>query len=157
MKNIKLSNFYFLEKKGEMNIVNFLDEQQLHGKQSRSRTRFIKSIADRYKEVNGYGEELVIKYADRNKKKEIIYIDKDNKEVTEKRLSVRYKISDENIKKVNEELYEYLNEGYVIDITPANTEMLKDIKDIILNTTNIFKGKDASLYNEWCEIFEKGK
>ena len=153
-KILKLSNLFLLESKGSKSLPTWLSQQMLHGKQSRNRTRFIKLISERHKEVNEERDRLLKEYCDKNKKKENIYLDKDGKETTDIKLSVKYKISEESKQKIDKEYYEFLDEDYKIDVTPANSEIINDVKDIVLNTTSQFTGKEAVLYNSWCESFE---
>ena len=83
----------------------------------------------------------------------IVYLDKERKETTEKEKGVQYKIGD--LAKLNKELGEYMNEDYVIDVTPANREIIYGVRDLILNTEEEFSGIMASRYNEICNSFEK--
>ena len=53
------------------------------------------------------------------------------------------------------ELTEYLAEEFVIDVTPANTDMVHTVKDIVLKTNKEFSGQEAIEYNEWCTAFEE--
>jgi hypothetical protein len=154
-KTLKLKNYFLVENKRAKSLSAWLSDQMLHGKQSRNRTRFIKLLSERYEEVNGERNRLLSEYCDKNSKKENIYLDKDDKETTDVKLSVKYKISKENLEKLDKEYAEFLDEEYKIDITPANSEIINDVKDIILNTTSQFTGGEAVMYDSWCESFEK--
>jgi hypothetical protein len=157
-KVLKLKNYLLLEGEREnskKSLVLWLSEQMLHGRESRNRTRFIKLISDRYQEVNTEKKRLLELYCDKNKKKENIYLDKEGKDTTDKEKSVMYKISKDNIVKFNKEYQDFLKEEYKIDITPANSEIINDVKNTILNTSASFSNEEAELYNEWCEIFEE--
>ena len=125
--------------------------QHLHGQASRSRTRFIKIIADRSKEIEEERVEIA-KENSKNEKGEVVFIDKAGKVVKENTPDGRYDVKDMN--KFIKEWRDYLNEDYLIDVTPANRDIINGVKIILLTTNDEFKGDGAIMYNEWCESFE---
>ena len=171
IKTLKLKN-YFLIGNDELKVEslqNWLLRQMLHGKASRARTRFLMLIAERVGEIDKERMKLLEENAEKKKVKEkvmnkkgkeevkeiekIVYLDSERKETTEKEKGVQYKIGD--LAKLNKELGEYMNEDYVIDVTPANREIIYGVRDLILNTEEEFSGIMASRYNEICNSFEK--
>ncbi len=175
MKTLKLKNYFFVGSP-ELRAISFhewIANQMLHGEESRARTRFLKSIAERVKEIDDTRIELLKKFAEKQevkvgeKGKEetkmmpvMTYLDKTGgpegqpveKETTDPNVGKRYKISD--IDGFNKEYQEYLDETYIIDVTPANRDIIYRIKDILLKTHEEFSGRMALLYDEWCEAFE---
>jgi len=165
MKKLVLKNYFFFGNPdvGVESLTVWLQKQMLHGKASRARTRFVKMISERAKEIEEQRQEMLIKYAEKKKKKNkegkkiempILYT-KDDKETTNQQEGVRYKLKD--VKGYNKELLEYLQEDYVIDVTPATSDTIYEVRDIVLNTKAEFSGVMASRYDEWCEAFENIK
>lgn len=154
MKQLKLKNYFFLGNKTD-NVLSFQDllaKQMFSGKKSRARTRFLKIIGERIKEINEERVKLLEDNAFKNKKGEVLLIDKDGKETIEKNKGVKYKMKDEM--KYQKEYFDYINEDYVIDVSPANQETIYGVRDIVLDSEEEFNGRMASLYEEICSSFE---
>lgn len=149
MKTLKIKNNQVLP------LVAFLTGLSLGGKESRSRSRFKKLLADRITEIEEERVRLCEKYSTKNKKGEILYLDKDDKETTNKTKESKYNIKD--VEEFNKELLEYVSEEFLIDISPANNETVYAVKDIILNVKREFKGEEADVYDELCSAFENIK
>jgi hypothetical protein len=155
MKQLKLKNYYFWETDDSRSLFAFLNGLLLHGKESRARTRFLAMVTPRVQEVENQRLEIAKNNAKKNKKGEIVYLDSEGKETEDPKKGKQILIaSDENFKK---ELMDYLNEDYIIDVTPANAEDIYIVRDILNDTTAEFKGAEAQRYFEWTEAFQNIK
>ncbi len=156
MKQLRLKNRHLVDNPtvGLVSLYTFLARQNLHGRKSRERTRFLKVIEARAVEVADAKKEIVEKYAEKNAEKKLIYLDKLGNETEDKKKGETYKLLPENQEKVNEEIKTLLEEDYLIDILPAQNEMIEVIKDLVLNTEEEFRGPTATMYDEWCTAFE---
>lgn len=160
MKKIVLKNYHLLDTQpnkmfsGVKSLPTFLLDEKLHGIQSRNRNRFISLIRNRAIEVSKERYNLLEEYAYRNDKKEVLFFDKEQKETTKPEDGVKYKISEENIKKVDNDFEKYLDEDFVLDVAPSNMDILLTVKDILLNSITKLSGKEAVMYDEWCSAFE---
>ena len=143
--------------KQEIDIPSFqgwLISQELHGLASLNRGRFIKIIMDRAEEIDKHRIEIASEHA-KNKKGEIEWRLKDGKVIKDEprpEEKVPYDIKD--MGKFLEEWEDYLNEDYIIDVTPANNEVINGVKSILLNTKSTFAGGAAMRHSEWYEAFE---
>lgn len=168
MKTLTLKNYHLVEAP-HLNAVSFqqwLSSQMLHGAASRMRTRFLQGMAPRVKESDEVRLDLLKKYAtkkksetkDENGKKSTVdlpvMLDKEGKETTDPNVGKRYKIDPEKTEEFNKEYQAYLDENYVIDVTPANREAVYGVRDILLKSEEEFGGRMALLYDEWCKAFE---
>ena len=154
-KVLKLKNYFFYAGGQPLTLQSFLGGLMLHGKESRERTRFLKLISERAQEVEKERIEIGEKNCKKNKKGELIYLDKDGKETADKVLGTSFVF--ENPENFIKELTDYLNEEYLIDVSPANSETVNTVKGIVLNTSKEFVGGEANLYNDWCDAFENIK
>ncbi|MCK9578710.1 hypothetical protein M0R01_04470 [bacterium] len=182
MKTLKLKNYFFIgtpEENGvskkSVGLAEWLGNQMLHGQASRSRTRFLQLIAPILQELDKTRIELLKKYAEKKKVKqgkegeekevelpvmfypevkvsengeEIIEV----KETTDEHKGKKYKIKD--VDGFNKEYQDYLNEDYIVDVLPSNKNMIEGVKDILLKSHEEFGGRQALLYDEWCNAFE---
>lgn len=157
IKALELKNYFLWNNpiQGVYSLYIWLHRQTLEGKQSRARTRFMKILEERIKEINDVLISLQQKYAERNAEGKIIYLDGDKEvtEITDPNKNYIIKIKDQ--KAFEKEWQEYMNESFIIDITPATRDTIYTVKEILLNTSDKFTGAQASLYYEWCEAFEK--
>ncbi len=160
MKTLTLKNYYLIDSPEPNAITSlhlWLNGQMLHGKVSRHRTRFIKLIMGRVEEVDKEKLEMLKKFADKKKIKgedAVVYLDEKGKDTTDAKAGKRFKLSTENEQKFLNEYNAYLNEDFVIDVTPANREDIYGVRDLILNTEAEFSKIQATRYNEWCDAFE---
>ena len=121
-------------------VIKILYDIPLKGKQSRHRTKFIKLLDGRLKEVGEEESEIL---------KEHCHLDDDgNPKKTDKGTqwdvkNIEYFANDRN------ELY---REEFVID-GGNNQEILNTVKDILGNLARDFSGQDATIYNELCDAF----
>ncbi len=155
MKTLTLKNSFFIDidpQNGIIGLTSWLAKQMLHGPASRNRTRFVKLVSDRLNEIDKEIQKLREECSAKDKKGNTIYFDKDGKETTEKEKAVRFKIEDQ--KRFNEEWEKYMQENYVIDVTPATKDIVYGVRDIVLNTMEEFSGAMAQRYDQWCEAFE---
>lgn len=166
MKILKLKNYQFIgsPELKSVGLHEWLATQMLHGQDSRSRTRFIQAIAPRITELDKTRIELLKKYAKKKIVKQgdkeielpvMLYIDKETgeeMETTDESLGKRFKVED--AEGFNKEYQEYLNEDYIIDVTPSNKDIIDGVRDLLLNTKEDFFGRGALLYDEWCLAFE---
>lgn len=134
-------------------LANWLSELNLNGRQSRERTRFVKTLANRHQENEKFRMELVEKYAKKDKKGKIVKTeDGENIQI-------------EKIEEFTKEATDLYEEKFVVDLLDESYEILKDI---VLNTNYVFgpnpsstqeeklnKIRQANDYDVWCEIFEK--
>ena len=159
MKKLIFKNYFFIgnQMMGIESIVDWMVKQELSGKQSRIRTRFIKEIAERADEIGKIRKEMLIQYSEKDKKtKEPIMFAIDEKgkeyETTDQKLGKRYKI--ESNDKFEKDFKGYLEEDYIINVTPANKDTINVIKGIVLDTEEKFKGQMSAYYDEWATAFE---
>jgi len=144
--SVTLSNYLVLP------LFNFLGEMNLVGKESRTRTRFIKMILDRAKEIEQERLDLLKKHAAKDADGKTIYFDKDKQETTDESIAQNIKIG--NSEGFAKEYNELLGEKFIIDVMDSSKETLNGIKEILLNTDSSFKGNDAAIYDEICTAFE---
>lgn len=161
MKTLKLKNYHFIVGSfpGQLSLFQWLSNQNLHGKASRARTRFLKSIQPRLAELDEERKKLAEEHTEKKQVKEgdkkvekIVYLDEKGKDTTDSGTGRTYKIKD--IPAFNKAYAEYLNEDFIIDVTPSNREIIYEVKDLLLSTQDEFKGGMADIYDSWCESFE---
>lgn len=159
MRQLILKNRHLVdnEQTGLVSLYTFLARQKLHGKKSRERTRFLKVIEPRTVEVAEGRKEIVERFTEKDAEGKILFVDKLGNETNDRNKGVNYKVLLENQEKINEEVKNLHDEQYVIDILPAQAEMIEVIRDLILNTEEAFDGAVATMYDEWCTAFESLK
>lgn len=153
VKKLVLKN-YFLLGNPERNIKSlqaWLSDRMLHGKQSRNRTRFLRLMSDRLQEMDEERQRILKEHSVKKEKK-LVFLDSEGKETTDEKKGKRYKIKDP--KAYQKEYLEYINEDYVIDVTPSTKDAVYGVRDIILETQDEFSGIMAARYAEWCDGFE---
>jgi len=122
--------------------ISLLFDLSLRGKQSRHRTKFVKLLNDRLKEVEEQRIELAKEHAKKDENGEPI-IREDRVEIEDK----------EGFAKELEELYA---EKLVLEGGDLQ-ETLKVVKDVLLNCDKEFSRQEAVIYDYLCEQFEKGE
>jgi hypothetical protein len=141
MEALKLKNRHLIP------LGNWLATLELSGSDSRKRTRFVVALQGRLDEMEKERIKLAEKYCKKNNKgKPKMKKDASGQQV--------YDFSKENRDKFANEMNEYFEEDYVLDVLDSNKEELKAIKDVVLNTEEKFSGRQATEYDEWCEAFE---
>ena len=129
------------EKLGQ--AISLLFDLSLKGKQSRQRSKFIKALDERLKEVAEQEQELL---------KEHCHLDEEGNPKT-KNNGQEWDVKDVGaFRKDKIELYE---EEFVLD-GGDNEEMLKTLKTVLFDCEKEFKGQEAQIYDYLCDQFEKG-
>lgn len=160
MKKLVMKN-YFLWPVKEFaieSIADWLSNLMLHGQESRVRTRFIKIIAERAKELQEVRKTMLDDYGEKNKEGKLIYLDEKGKDTTDNTKARTIKIKkDKKMEDFQKEFTAYLEEEYIIDVRPETKDTIYGVRDLILNTKEEFSGPMAGRYNEWCDAFENIK
>lgn len=155
MKQLHIKNKHLVSNNmvGIQSLYEWLANQQLHGSLSRSRTRFLRMIQSRAMEVNDSRQKMAEQFAEKDKHGKPIRLGADGKEVKDEKDALTYKIKDPAA--FSKAVEEYFEQTLVIDNTPDNVIIIADVKRILLDTTEEFSGRMATVYDEWCESFEK--
>lgn len=124
------------------NFIKFLLEEELSGKYSRLRMRFIKILKEKLDEIEYERRILIDLYAKKDENSNPIMNEDENV----------YEMED--IETFKKEYFDMMNEEYIISETEEREEMLKCIRHIVLNTIRTFKNDDAIQYDRWCDIVE---
>lgn len=146
--------------RGVHSLQSWLLHLSLGARESRIRTRFVRLLEPRMKEIDAEVEKIRMKYATKDEKGDAVGFDKDGKETSEKRSIVQYKFgkTPEESARIKEELDkevgDYFDEKLVIDVTPATRECVDLTKKLLLETEEKFAGQNAENYDSWCEAFE---
>ncbi|HDY66730.1 MAG TPA: hypothetical protein ENH85_02945 [Candidatus Scalindua sp.] len=96
---------------------------------------------------------MLEKLTDKKKVKDkemVVYLDEKGKDTTDQKLGKRYKLSAKNHEEFTKQYNDYLNEDYIIDVTPANREDIYGVRDLLLNTNAEFSKIAATRFDEWC-------
>ncbi|GAA5416190.1 hypothetical protein Pryu01_01222 [Paraliobacillus ryukyuensis] len=121
--------------------TSLLFDLALKGKQSRHRTKFIKLLAERSKEVEEQRKQLAEEHANKDGGDKPIIKDE------------KYDIADqEAFQKDIQELYE---EEIVIE-GGDHQDMLKTVKWALDECDKAYSGKEAVIYDYLCDQFEEG-
>ena len=121
-------------------IAGLLGGLPLSGRASRGRTKLIKLLDDKVKDVQAYQEELVEKYLKPSSDSESEGFD--------------YKDEESEIA-YNKELIELVNDLSIINLAEYTVEM-KALLEGLLDTEVKFKEEEAFLYDKICEGLEMG-
>lgn len=121
----------------------FLMGESLSGRKSRMRTRFVKLLDERLKQIEDERLSLLKEFAEVDENGEM--------KMDERGMAV---MSDEQSAKFQAEYADLMNEEWVVDQTEERRDMLLTIKDCVLNTERTFSGQEAIQYDRWCEIVE---
>lgn len=156
-KKLTLKNYFFATAlyRDYPSLAEWLIQQLLHGPASRARTRFLRLVEPRITEISSERIRLLREYSKKDATDKALYIDKDGKETTDETKAVKAALKDEQ--KFNDEFTSYLNEDFVLDVTPAVSDAIYGVRDILLQTTEQFEGRGATNYEEWCQCFESIK
>ncbi len=165
MKKLTLKNYMLLENPDAktISLQAWLAPRMLHGKESRARTRFLKLMSERITEMDTermrllkeHAVKKMVKGKDGKKTEQLVYLDKDEKETTDKNIGKKFKMKDNEA--FQRKYWEYLNEDYVIDVSPATSETIYGVRDLLLNTKEEFAGRQATIFDEWCQALESIK
>ena len=154
MKKLTLKNIFFVSiDQRDLSLQSYLEGIMLHGQQSRSRTRFIRIILPRIKEIDEERMKIMGKYQIKDKKTKLpLLITRNNEETTDLAQGIRYKLTDKL--KFDKELEDYLDEAYVVDVVPSNREDIYAVRDMLFQSNDVFNGRNAFMFDEWCKAFE---
>lgn len=133
MKNVEVEN-----------LLKFIMELELKGRDSRLRTRFAKLLMERQNLVDEEHQELVKQYSITDDSGKPKIVEKDGKQFYDVQDKVGF----------NREYFILLNEEFIIEETEERKEMLLLLKDVILNCDKTFMGGEALEYDRWCEMVE---
>ncbi|GER73444.1 DUF1617 family protein [Weizmannia acidilactici] len=123
--------------------INLLYNLSLKGKQSRHRTKFINALREKYQEFAQDERELL---------KEHCNLDENGEPKTIEN-GTKWDVKDlDAFTTAKNELFE---EERVFDGGDAQ-EMLKTVKEVLLNCDKEFAGAEAEIYDYLCDQFEKG-
>jgi hypothetical protein len=122
--------------------IDLLFNLSLKGKKSRHRTKLIRKMQERFKEVEQQRLELAKEHAQKDEEDNPII--KDNV----------YKMEDKAA--FNKDYQELLDEKLVLD-SGDDQEMLKTMKNVLLNCDKEFSGQQAVVYDALCDAFEGGE
>ena len=155
-----MSQVFKIQNKYLSSLAQWLQLLVLDGRKSRERTRFVKLLQDRLKEVNGFYQGLIEKYVKKDKNGRYKTRLVDGVQV----FKFETKKDEKDYIKEVEDLF---SEEFKLDLTEVNKEMLIVIKDIVLNTDYKFGPKEnetseqqrvsirlAEEYDKWCQSFE---
>lgn len=127
-------------------FAEFLLSLELRGRESRMRTRLIKQLDQKLKDVQQEFQEHILK--------EYCNLDDDgNPKTKEVNGQYYWDIKDGCQEDFNREYRELWNEEYIIE-GENNREMLLTVKDAVLNCDQLFSGQEALKYDEYCELVE---
>ena len=109
------------------------------------RNRFVKVLQNHLKLLQEEHKELLEEYCKKDSNGNFNTINKDGKSF--------YDIDD--VKGFQVEFDILMQENFVIPNNESNQQMIKTVKDIILNCDKEFSGQEALLYEAYCEMFEE--
>lgn len=134
-------------------LPDYLFNLPLAGKLSWNRTKFVnKFLVEDAKRIAEERQKLLEKHCEKNKEGQLIYLDEKGKDTTDPKKSKQYKVKD--IKKLSEEMNELLNDELVIDITPANSQLIADVRQAMENDPIPYKAMAGARYAEYCQALE---
>lgn len=147
MEPLKLKNYLLIP------LAKWLMDQELPGRMSRSRNRFLDIIRPRFEEIENTRLELGKKHAKKDEKGNPIEIEQDGVK--------RFDMTDEGREAFRKDYTEYINEESVFDVTAANEADMKVVAKVVLETDEKFSDAPenpiATHYSEWCTAFEQAK
>lgn len=155
MKQLHLKNAFFISNQvlGVYSLYEWLAMRQLHGKASRNRTRFLRLIEDRQKEVQDTRKKMLEDHAEKNAEGQVLFLDKEGHDTVIAEDGVTFKIKDNA--GLEKALNEYLEEELVLDNLPERQEIIHSVRETVLETDDEFTGRMATLYDQWCDAFDK--
>lgn len=125
---------------------DFILDFELKGKDNRLRTRFVKLLMKRQEMIQQEHFELLKEYAELDENGEL------QKEKSSFSDQYIYKMRDKE--EFQRQYFLLMNEEFFIEETKDREEMMKLIKEIILNCDKTFKGEEALIYDRWCDVAE---
>ena len=159
MQILKIKNYLLLgEKTADSKLAPTLQDYifglELSGKHSWDRTKFLNNfLLEEAKRIFELRKEVLIGNAKKNKDGKILYLDgKTKKEITEPKEGTSYQFED--VKKLNDDLNELLNDEYVIDVTPANSRLIDNVRTAMENDNIKYSGMDSARLSLYFEAME---
>lgn len=137
MANIRMHNIEV------ESLSSFLLELNLKGKESRMRTRFMKTLQEQVEVIRGEHQELIKQFA-KFEGDEPVIVEKDGQQV--------YDVED--LDGFNKEYNELMLEQFVIEVTEANKDMIEVVRKAVIECDKEFSGNDALVFDRYCEIME---
>lgn len=119
----------------------------LEGRESRERTKFVMQLEDQVRINEKARLAILDDYADKEE-------DGKTLKLIEEGGQKNYNIPDDKLEAFKKEMNEYFDQEFVIE-GPGNSERLKRVKAIVLDTTEKINPQIAIDYDKWCEAFEK--
>ena len=127
-------------------FVNFLMEEELSGKSSRQRAKFVKVAQQGLMDFFTKRDDLISNHAKRDEVGNIITTENEQGNTV---------VEVDNMEEFKKE-FELLNkERFEIPTTEDTREYLMVVQNIVLNTERNFKGQEALLYDVYCDIVEQ--
>lgn len=150
---LKLKNYHLV------GLGTWLNEQQLTGRASRARTRFVKDIQEKLSELEKERVALCEQFADKDEAGAVKKESVNNAE--------QYVFSEEGQREFAEEYRDLMTEDWIVDVTDANRDTITLITHIVLETDyrfgpregetteqSQFRVRQMNDYPLWCEAFE---
>lgn len=135
IKNIELEQY-----------IQFLDQLDLSGTQSRMRTRFKNLLIEYNTRFHQERLDIIKTYSNLDENGNIKIIKNKDREIPDWKEN-----GEEN---ANKEFQELCFEDVVIEENEERKQILLSVKDAILNCNKTFSGEDADFYDEVCLKFE---
>ena len=136
---MKIKNSYIED------FATFILSFRLKSTENRMRNRFVKVLQSHMKLLQEEHKELLEEYCKKDANGNFNTINKDGKSF--------YDIDD--VKGFQVEFDILMQENFVIPNNESNQQMIKTVKDIILNCDKEFSGQEALIYEAYCEMFEE--
>lgn len=127
-------------------FMEFIFNMKLKGKASRMRTRLIGQLNEYTENIlNPERDELINQYAKKDDKGEIV-LAADGKGT---------ELIEDTIPEFNIEFEALMNEEFTIDEVESNKDILVSVGLSLLDCEIEVSGRQAILFDEWCEKFEE--
>ncbi len=124
---------------------DFLMTLELAGYEGRMRTRLVKKLDKKLKEYNEEYREILAKHC---------HLDDEGNPRTKKKDGLLiYDLKEENKEEFDKDYLELWSEEYIVS-QENDQKVLSSVRDSVLDCEIKFSGKDALLYDFWCELVE---
>ena len=139
----------------------WLNTLTLIGRDSRSRTQFVKMLVPVSETIEAARLSILEKYAEKDETGALKKVTVDGVE--------KYDMNPDNEALFKKDWADYLAEDCVIDILPSNEKVILNIHNIVVNTDQVIKDEYVkneagevteviawtNLYSEWCDALDK--
>jgi hypothetical protein len=129
-------------------FTEFLLSLELPFRQSRLRSKLVKQARLHLQELQGFEQELIEKYGDKDDTGKLITIPKEDGSV---QITVTNK---ENVDAYNKEYSALMLEDWIIDESESNKDMLLTMRDVILNYEGKLSGEEAMRFDIYADALE---